>query len=43
MAMQVVLTPTTPEIVVPSVPLLAGGVLLVVFLAIGWARAAGAF
>ena len=43
MAVQVVLTPTTAELVVPSVPLLAGGVLLMVFLAVGWARAAGAF
>jgi hypothetical protein len=43
MAVQLVLTPTTAEIVVPSVPLLVGGVLLVVYLGIGWARAAGAF
>ena len=43
MALQVVLTPTAAQLVVPSVSLLAGGVLLVVFLAIGWARAAGAF
>jgi hypothetical protein len=43
MAMQVVLTPTKAEMVLPSVPLLTAGVLLVVFLAIGWARAAGAF
>jgi hypothetical protein len=43
MAVQVVLTPTTAERVIPSVPLLVGGVLLVVFLAMGWARAAGAF
>jgi hypothetical protein len=42
MALQVVLTPTTPEMVVPSVPIVVGGVLLVVFLAVGWARAAGA-
>jgi hypothetical protein len=41
MALQVVLTPTTAELVVPSVPWLFAGVLLVVFLAIGWARAAG--
>jgi hypothetical protein len=43
MALRVVLTPTSPQMVVPSVPLLVGSVLLVVFLAIGWARAAGAF
>jgi len=43
MALQVVLTPTRAELVVPSVPLLVGGVLLVVFLAVGWAHAAGAF
>jgi hypothetical protein len=43
MALQVILTPTTPERVVPSVSLLVGGVLLVAFLAVGWARAAGAF
>jgi hypothetical protein len=43
MALQLVLTPATPERVVPSVPLMVGGVLLVVFLAIGWARAAGVF
>jgi hypothetical protein len=30
-------------VVLPSVPMLVGGVLLVVFLAVGWARAAGAF
>jgi hypothetical protein len=43
MALQLVLTPTTPGVVLPSVPMLVGGVLLVVFLAVGWARAAGAF
>jgi hypothetical protein len=43
MALQVILTPTTPERVVPSVPLLVGGALLVVFLAVGWAHAAGVF
>jgi hypothetical protein len=43
MALQLMLTPTTPERVVPSVPMMVGGVLLVVFLAVGWARAAGAF
>jgi hypothetical protein len=43
MALQLVLTPTTPERVVPSVPIVVGGFLLVVFLAVGWARAAGAF
>jgi hypothetical protein len=43
MALQLVLTPTRPELVVPSVPLLAGGFFLVVFLGVGWARAAGAF
>jgi hypothetical protein len=35
--------PTTAEIVVPSVPLLVGVVLLVAFMAIGWARSTGAF
>lgn len=43
MALRTVLTPTTAELVVPSVPMMAGGVLLAVFLAIGWARAAGVF
>ena len=43
MALQLILTPTTPERVVPSVSMMVGGVLLVVFLAVGWARAAGAF
>jgi hypothetical protein len=43
MAARVVLTPAKAERVLPSVPLLAAGVLLVVFLAAGWARAAGAF
>jgi hypothetical protein len=43
MALQLVLTPATPEKVVPNVPLMVGGVLLVVFLAIGWAHAAGVF
>jgi hypothetical protein len=43
MALQLVLTPATPERVVPSVTLMVGGVLLVVFLAIGWARAAAVF
>jgi hypothetical protein len=43
MALRLMLTPTTPAMVVPNVPLLVGSVLLVVFLAIGWARAAGAF
>jgi hypothetical protein len=43
MAVQLILTPTTPERVVTSVPMMVGGVLLVVFLAVGWARAAGAF
>jgi hypothetical protein len=43
MALQLVLTPTTPALVVPSVPMMVGGILLVVFLAVGWARAAGAF
>jgi hypothetical protein len=43
MALQVVLTPTKAELVAPSVPLMAGVVLLAVFLAIGWARAAGVF
>jgi hypothetical protein len=43
MAVQLVLTPTTAERVMPNVSLLVGGVLLVVFLAIGWARAAGTF
>jgi hypothetical protein len=43
MALQLILTPTTAERVVPSVPMMVGGVLLVVFLAVGWARAAGAF
>src|SRR5262249_40954015 len=42
MALQLVLIPTTPQMVVPSVPMVVGGVLLVVFLAVGWARAAGA-
>jgi hypothetical protein len=43
MALRLVLTPTTPEVVVPSVPMMVGGVLLVMFLAVGWAHAAGAF
>jgi hypothetical protein len=43
MALQLVLTPNTPQLVVPNVPLLVGGALLVVFLAVGWARAAGVF
>jgi hypothetical protein len=43
MAVQLVLTPTTAEVVIPNIPLLVGGVLLVVFLAVGWARATGAF
>jgi hypothetical protein len=43
MALQVVLTPATAAMVVPSVPLLTGGVLLVLFLAIGWARAVAVF
>jgi hypothetical protein len=43
MALQLVLTPATSEKVVPNVPLMVGGILLVVFLAIGWARAAGVF
>jgi hypothetical protein len=43
MAVRVVLTPAKAERVLASVPLLAAGVLLVVFLAVGWARAAGAF
>jgi hypothetical protein len=43
MALQVVLTPTRAELVVPSVPMLAGSILLVLFLAIGWARAVGTF
>jgi hypothetical protein len=43
MALRLVLTPTTPDLVMPGVPMLLGGVLLVVFLAVGWARAAGAF
>ena len=42
-ALQLVLTPTTPGLVVPSVPLLVGAALLAAFLAAGWARAAGAF
>jgi hypothetical protein len=43
MALRLVLTPTTAQLVLPSVPLLAGGVLLVIFLALGWAHAAGVF
>jgi hypothetical protein len=43
MALQLILTPTTAEMVVPSVPMMVGGALLVLFLAIGWARAAGVF
>jgi hypothetical protein len=43
MALKLILTPATPDMVVPSVPMMVGGVLLVVFLAVGWARAAGAF
>jgi hypothetical protein len=43
MALKLVLTPTTPQMVVPSVPLLVGAFLLLAFLAVGWARAAGAF
>jgi hypothetical protein len=42
MALQVVLTPATPQLVLPSVSLVVGGICLVVFLAIGWARGAGA-
>ncbi len=40
MALRVVLTPTDPELTMPSVTLVVGGVLIIVFLAIGWARAA---
>jgi hypothetical protein len=43
MALQVVLTPTAAELVVPNVAWSVAGVLLVVFLAVGWARAAGVF
>jgi hypothetical protein len=43
MALRLVLTPTAPELVVPSVPVMVGSVPLVVFPAVGWARAAGAF
>jgi hypothetical protein len=43
MALTVVLTPSATEVVVPGVPLVVGGALLVVFLAFGWARAAGLF
>ena len=43
MALQLVLTPTTPQRVGASLPMMVGGVLLVVYLAVGWARAAGAF
>ena len=43
MALQLVLTPTTAELVVPSVSMMVGGGLLVIFLAIAWARAAGVF
>jgi hypothetical protein len=43
MAVKLILTPATPDMVVPSMSMMVGGVLLVVFLAVGWARAAGAF
>jgi hypothetical protein len=42
MALQVVLTPTRAELVVPGVPWLVAGIFLALFLAVGWARAAGA-
>jgi len=41
MALQVMLTPTRAELLVPSVSSVFGGILLVMFLSIGWARAAG--
>lgn len=40
MALSVTLSPTTSEMVIPELSLLAGAVLLIAFLAIGWARAA---
>jgi hypothetical protein len=43
MAMLVVLTPTSPEIAIPNVTFLVGSILLLILLAIGWARAAGVF
>src|SRR5262249_177858 len=43
MPLPVELKPTKAQLVVPRVSLLAGGVLLAVFLTVGWARAAGAF
>jgi hypothetical protein len=43
MALRLVLTPTRAQMVVPNLPMTAGVVLLVIFLAVGWARAAGFF
>jgi len=40
MALTVVLTPTGKEMAIPELPLLAAGVLLAIFLAAGWIRAA---
>jgi uncharacterized protein (DUF1330 family) len=40
MALTVVLTPTGKEMAIPELPLLAGFVLLAIFLAAGWMRAA---
>ena len=40
MALSVVLTPTTPEILMPELPWLAGTLFLVALLATGWFRAA---
>lgn len=40
MALKVVLTPTTQEVVIPELTWLVGGLLLIVYLAIGWRRAA---
>jgi hypothetical protein len=40
MALSVVLTPTTPEILMPELPWLAGALFVVALLATGWVRAA---
>jgi hypothetical protein len=40
MALQVVLTPMQGEMVVPELRWLVGGALLLLFMAIGWLRAA---
>jgi hypothetical protein len=42
-ALRLVLTPTAAQVVVPNLPMMVGGVLLLIFLVVGWALAAGAF